>query len=237
MTTHSSPPVDEQSGQRVRLKREQVLVACKICRGRKTKCSGDRPRCRQCEMRNQGCEWETLSDEAPRASKRKYQDLEQRSAAEHELLNHLRELPEPDSLGLIRRLRDGSSTNDLLISARELSSAPHNQISDGALTTIRQRNMTNRPQGTASHVDLDSGSNQVGGEIRPASCPVSRPTLPPISSIWQTHDVPTSPNGQPAPTAPTPSLTPDDEAAGGKDVPRNETVSPQSLYDRWISQT
>jgi hypothetical protein len=135
-------------------------------------------------MRNQGCEWETLSDEAPRASKRKYQDLEQRSAAEHELLNHLRELPEPDSLGLIRRLRDGSSTNDLLISARELSSAPHNQISDGALTTIRQRNMTNRPQGTASHVDLDSGSNQVDGEIRPASCPVSRPTLPPISSIW-----------------------------------------------------
>lgn len=135
-------------------------------------------------MRNQVCEWETLSDEAPRASKRKYQDLEQRSAAEHELLNHLRELPEPDSLGLMRRLREGCSINDLLISARELSSASHNQISDGALMTIRQRNMINRPEETASHNDLDSGSNQDGGEILPASRPVSRPTLPPISSIW-----------------------------------------------------
>jgi hypothetical protein len=37
MTTHSSPPPDEQLVQRVRSKREQVLVACKVCRGRKTK--------------------------------------------------------------------------------------------------------------------------------------------------------------------------------------------------------
>lgn len=37
MTTRSSPPASEQPAQRSRSKREQVLVACKVCRGRKTK--------------------------------------------------------------------------------------------------------------------------------------------------------------------------------------------------------
>jgi len=37
MMTHSSPPAGEQPLQRARSKREQVLVACKVCRGRKTK--------------------------------------------------------------------------------------------------------------------------------------------------------------------------------------------------------
>jgi len=37
MMTHNLLPAGEQSAQRARSKREQVLVACKICRGRKTK--------------------------------------------------------------------------------------------------------------------------------------------------------------------------------------------------------
>lgn len=128
-------------------------------------------------MRDQVCEWEVLSDEAPRASKRKYQDLEQRSAGEHELLNHLRDLPELDCLSLIRRLRDGCSTNELLISARELSETAHGPASDRNTTAIRHFNMAD--QGSP-RTGRDFGSNQVGGEIHPSS----RPILPPISSIW-----------------------------------------------------
>ena len=88
-------------------------------------------------MRDQVCEWATLSDEAPRASKRKFQDLEQRSAGEHELLNHLRSLSEPDSLGLMRRLREGYSVNDLLVSARELANTSPTTSSERARLTSR----------------------------------------------------------------------------------------------------
>lgn len=128
-------------------------------------------------MRDQVCEWETLNDEAPRASKRKYQDLEQRSAGEHELLSHLRNLSEPDCLGLVRRLRDGHSVNDLLISARELSGTVNALASDHNMMDIHQPNMADQRDARAGFV---SASNQIGGEIHPSS----RPILPPISSFW-----------------------------------------------------
>lgn len=128
-------------------------------------------------MRNQACEWETFNDEAPRATKRKYQDLEQRSAGEHELLNYLRVLPELDSLELLGRLRDGCSVNDLLISARELSETPDALTSGHTNVAIQQPNTVDEQD---PRVGLDSGSHQLGGEIHPSS----RPILPPISSFW-----------------------------------------------------
>lgn len=131
-------------------------------------------------MRDQVCEWATLSDEAPRASKRKFQDLEQRSAGEHELLNHLRSLSEPDSLGLMRRLREGCSINDLLVSARELANTSPTTSSERALLTIRQPNIVHLSRETAPRADFDSGSDQNAGDILAAT----RPSLPPISSIW-----------------------------------------------------
>lgn len=131
-------------------------------------------------MRDQVCEWETLSDEAPRASKRKFQDLEQRSAGEHELLNHLRSLSEPDSLGLMRWLREGCSINDLLVSARELANTSLTTRSEHAPMTIRQPNIAHLSRETAPRADLDSRSNQNAWDNRAAT----RPSLPPISSIW-----------------------------------------------------
>lgn len=128
-------------------------------------------------MRDQLCEWETPNDEAPRAIKRKYQDLEQRSAGEHELLNYLRVLSEIDCVELLRGLRDGCSIEDLLISARELSekadalTSGHTNVAIRRPNTIHQQNL---------HGVLDSGSTQIGGEIHPSS----RPILPPISSLW-----------------------------------------------------
>ena len=128
-------------------------------------------------MRDQVCEWEALNDEAPKATKRKYQDLEQRSAGEHELLNFLRVLSELDCLELLRRLRDGCSINDLLISARQLSetadalTSSHTNVAIRRPNTIDQQNL---------HGGLESGSNKIGGEIHPSV----HPMLPPISSFW-----------------------------------------------------
>ncbi|KAK7225232.1 hypothetical protein V2G26_013235 [Clonostachys chloroleuca] len=38
--------------------RRRTLQACKICRRRKTKCDGTKPRCRQCRSRNADCSWD-----------------------------------------------------------------------------------------------------------------------------------------------------------------------------------
>lgn len=125
------------------------------------------------------CEWEVLSDDAPRAAKRKYQDLEQRSANEHELLNYLRTLPEADCLKVTTRLREGCSTDDLLIFARELST----QSSGGRrmLMSIRQQaNSTDQTRQESLPVGPDSEQDQSTGEIHPTP----RPTLPPLASIW-----------------------------------------------------
>lgn len=124
------------------------------------------------------CEWEVLGEEAPRAAKRKYQDLEQRSASEHELLNHLRALSAPSCLRLLTRLREGCPMDELLIFARELSN-----ISDGERTiaVIQQSNVTNRPHGTAVLRDVpNSEPDNTVDENRFSS----RPTLPPLASIW-----------------------------------------------------
>ena len=81
----------------------------------------------------------------------------------------------------MRRLRDGCSIKDLLISARELSSVSNDdQSSEDVLMTTEEPDMTYRPLETSLHAGVDPGSNQSAGEIRVAP----RPTLPPISSIW-----------------------------------------------------
>lgn len=133
------------------------------------------------------CEWEVLSDEAPRAAKRKYQDLEQRSANEHELLNYLRTLPEADFLKVTTRLREGCNTDDLLLFARELSS--NSSGGRRILMAIRQQAIAADETHQDSHVGPDSEQDQSAGEIHP----IPRPTLPPLASIWYTTSLPVYP--------------------------------------------
>lgn len=136
------------------------------------------------------CEWEVLSDDAPRAAKRKYQDLEQRSANEHELLNYLRTLPEADFLSVTTRLRGGCSTDDLLLFARELSS--NSSGGRRMLIAIRQQATAADETHQDSHVGPDSEQDQSAGEIHPRD-PTPRPTLPPLASIWYTISLPVYP--------------------------------------------
>jgi hypothetical protein len=135
-------------------------------------------------MRDQVCEWELLSDEAPKAAqKRKYLDLEQRSASEHELLTYLRTLSEADSLRLTRRLREGYHIDELLNFARELSN-----ISAGERGILAQRiaiEHRNRPLAAVPRSGHESESEPMAGEIASSARPRG-PTLPPIASIWYT---------------------------------------------------
>jgi hypothetical protein len=133
-------------------------------------CSGDQPRCQQCEMRNSVCEWDRRGEEAPRIMKRKYLALEQRSASEHEVLTYLRTVSEADCMELIRRLREGYSMDDLLMFARDLSSEtpPSNRV-----LLVAKRQHASMP------LDEQGLEADHSGEIHSPA----RPALPPIASI------------------------------------------------------
>lgn len=111
--------------------------------------------------------------------RRRLRDLEQRSAGEHEVLNHLRTLPEVDCLRLTRRLREGHDTDDVLSFARELSNIA---ASERLLAASQQPTAIDRPNLNVPGTDSDSASDRVVGE----TLPFARPRLPPITSIWYT---------------------------------------------------
>jgi hypothetical protein len=137
-------------------------------------------------MRDQVCEWESLSDEAPKAAqKRKYLDLEQRSASEHELLTYLRTLSETDSLRLTRFLREGFHIDELLNLARELSNV---SASERGLMAFAQRTAIeqhDRPHINLPHSGHESESHPTTGETS-SSAHLRGLVLPPIASIWYT---------------------------------------------------
>jgi hypothetical protein len=137
-------------------------------------------------MRDQVCEWESLSDEAPKAAqKRKYLDLEQRSANEHELLTYLRTLSETDSLRLTRRLREGFHIDELLNFARELSNVSAGERGVLAFTQRTEIEQYDRPHGAVPRSGHESESDPMAGETASSARPRG-PTLPPIASIWYT---------------------------------------------------
>jgi len=80
---------------------------------------------------------------------------------------------------LMRRLRDGCSIDDLLISARELSIMSHDPGSERTLMAMRQPHMTDPTHEPAPREGDDSESNTNAGQTR----------LPPISSFWY-HNLP-----------------------------------------------
>jgi hypothetical protein len=137
-------------------------------------------------MRDQVCEWESVSDEAPKAAqKRKYLDLEQRSASEHELLIYLRTLSENDSLRLTRRLREGFHIDELLDFARELSNVSASERGVMAFAQRTAIEQHDRPHMTLPHSGHESESDPIVGESS-SSARLRGPTLPPIASIWYT---------------------------------------------------
>ncbi|KAM0717551.1 hypothetical protein Q7P37_007403 [Cladosporium fusiforme] len=107
-------------------KREQIPVACDACRRRKTKCSGRRPVCSECESHRIDCQYAHEPGEAPfPALKRKFEALQSQSADEHDLLGLLRSSSDHDAIQVLAHLRSESVSSALRV-ARALPQSSHN---------------------------------------------------------------------------------------------------------------
>ncbi|GAB7331064.1 hypothetical protein MBLNU13_g02554t1 [Cladosporium sp. NU13] len=111
MSTQRPPPPPAQGSQQ-RARRQQIAAACKVCQTRKGKCDGQRP-CTWCRDKGKVCEYEVqVGETRMRASKRKYEDLEQ----EHNALLELIDIAalRPDARDILQQLRNGRKVDDLL---------------------------------------------------------------------------------------------------------------------------
>jgi len=125
--TRRLPTCMQESSRR---KRQQVVVACNACRRKKIKvcrrrrrshiitssltvlichfvqCDGARPTCRGCTSKQSHCVYEADPDATPIiALRRKYDQLKLETDGKNQLLNDLRNKPEPESFQLLRRIR------------------------------------------------------------------------------------------------------------------------------------
>ncbi|XWW92809.1 hypothetical protein V2A60_000736 [Cordyceps javanica] len=86
-----------------------TAAACDGCRKHKTKCSGDRPTCRRCALRQIECRYSARPGETEaQALRRGYRALRARAGEHEEVVALLRRLPERDAHGVLARLRAGA---------------------------------------------------------------------------------------------------------------------------------
>ncbi|KAI0596077.1 hypothetical protein F4775DRAFT_566407 [Biscogniauxia sp. FL1348] len=105
-----------------RTKRAATIAACEACRKRKSKCSAERPRCATCIERQTHCEYTTLPTETHlKAQKRRLSDLELRSQAFDDFLNVIQSQPEHESIQILKRVRAGANTQEVLKLIHEAS--------------------------------------------------------------------------------------------------------------------
>jgi hypothetical protein len=110
MSSLHPPPLAHGNQQRAR--RQQITAACRVCQARKGKCDGQRP-CAWCRDKEKVCEYEVLVGETRmRATKRKYEDLEQEHNALFELINIV--ALRPDARDILQQLKNGRQVGDLL---------------------------------------------------------------------------------------------------------------------------
>ena len=110
MSTQRPPPPAQGSQSRAR--RQQIAAACKVCQARKGKCDGQRP-CAWCRDKEKVCEYEVqVGETRMRASKRKYEDLEQ----EHNALLELIDIAalRSDARDILQQVKNGRKVGDLL---------------------------------------------------------------------------------------------------------------------------
>lgn len=98
-----------------RKKRKQIKSACLQCRKRKTRCSGQRPRCRSCSNRELVCSWDISEGMSRMADlKQKLQKTTEEYNDLNILVDALRSGTDMDSTMLLARLRLGTSVEDLV---------------------------------------------------------------------------------------------------------------------------
>ncbi|EXM13689.1 hypothetical protein FOTG_17868 [Fusarium oxysporum f. sp. vasinfectum 25433] len=111
----------------------QTKVACEPCRKRKTKCGGEHPKCSACINKGLECHYQASNQDFC-VLKRKYDEIEEKASIYEQLHHFLISLPERESNGILRRLREGADAatiirqvkdGDLLVQTRPMSSNSH----------------------------------------------------------------------------------------------------------------
>ena len=90
-------------------RRSRITAACAVCRAKRQKCSGVKPRCDQCRMHNEECWW---SDQKKRGPAKDYlRSLQDRlQESEKLLLSLLDEVPDSTLANALHRGSGNTST-------------------------------------------------------------------------------------------------------------------------------
>ncbi|KAK7928609.1 hypothetical protein PG985_005607 [Apiospora marii] len=116
--THTAT-VANQPGEPAK-KRKLVPIACARCRSHKTKCGGQRPSCGTCRSRNVECKYDDDPNTTPAANlRRQYHILAEQHKSFQELFDMLRNRPEDEALGILKRLRSCNSVQSTLQRVKE----------------------------------------------------------------------------------------------------------------------
>ncbi|KAH7323267.1 hypothetical protein B0I35DRAFT_450360 [Stachybotrys elegans] len=99
----ASPLAQASTARKLIAKPKHVTLACDACRKNKSKCSGDRPKCRACVKRHGDCHYQVRP-----------QELLDRAANDAELLGYMKTLPEHEAQGILQRLRAGTDAETLV---------------------------------------------------------------------------------------------------------------------------
>ncbi|KAF6824617.1 C6 transcription factor [Colletotrichum musicola] len=100
--------------------RRPVLAACQECRRRKKKCDAGRPKCTRCRDKSLGCSYEANPEETHKlAQKRKFTEAQQGLNAHKELYSALQSMSEGEAAGILRRIRQGASAEELMTQIRD----------------------------------------------------------------------------------------------------------------------
>lgn len=92
-------------------KRARVTAACEVCRTRKSKCNGRRPKCDKCISHDTPCHYVETEN---RQIRQMYKALHDRQSAYEELFNCLRTMAEKDSVDVLCRIRAGQDIKTIL---------------------------------------------------------------------------------------------------------------------------
>ncbi|KAH8889052.1 hypothetical protein GQ53DRAFT_653152 [Thozetella sp. PMI_491] len=99
-------------------------VACNLCRARKMKCDGLKPRCTRCARRQQSCSYQASSTSESMTLKQKNQDLQNASLDMNMVLELLRTAPEHVAAAVLQDLREGASAAEVLGRVRSATPLP-----------------------------------------------------------------------------------------------------------------
>ncbi|KAH7191428.1 hypothetical protein BKA60DRAFT_661994, partial [Fusarium oxysporum] len=98
---------------RLQPRTNQTKVACEPCRKRKAKCFGERPKCSACINRGLECHYQA-SNRDPRVLERMYDEMQEKASIYEQFCHLLRSLPERESNGILRRLREGADAATIM---------------------------------------------------------------------------------------------------------------------------